>query len=159
MDDEQLPPEQMRAADFDRDACAERLARALQEGRLDLEEYQDRLNSAMRAKTMGELVPLTRDLPLPQPAAENQAVERIPAEEKAAARKERLEPWRGLAAFSAVLVGIWGITSVIAGVPLPFWPLIPVGFMFMFTLASAISGGGDPSRHCRPPDRRDGDEG
>ncbi|WP_157515850.1 DUF1707 SHOCT-like domain-containing protein, partial [Nocardiopsis trehalosi] len=43
----------MRASDADRDACAERLAIALQEGRLDLAEYERRLDTAMRAVVLG----------------------------------------------------------------------------------------------------------
>ncbi|GAB3448930.1 hypothetical protein GCM10027570_22930 [Streptomonospora sediminis] len=142
MDEQQLPPEQMRAADSDRDACAERLGIALREGRLDLTEYQDRLHTAMHAKTMGELWPLTRDLPEPPPVPAEK-----PAEQPAHRGKrmspewrDRLEPWRGLAAVSVILVGIWGVTSILATEPLLFWPMIPIGFMFLFTLAGAIAG-------------------
>ncbi|GAA4909410.1 DUF1707 SHOCT-like domain-containing protein [Streptomonospora salina] len=140
MDDRELPPEQMRAGDADRDACAERLAVALREGRLGFDEYQDRLNRAIGATTVGELSPLTRDLPEPPAVPE-------PAEEAGGRGKrvspewrERLEPWRGLASVSVVLIGIWGVTSIIAAEPVLFWPMIPIGFMFLFTLAGAIAG-------------------
>ncbi|QBI55238.1 DUF1707 SHOCT-like domain-containing protein [Streptomonospora litoralis] len=139
MDEHQLPPERMRAADSDRDACAERLAAALRDGRLDLDEYQERLSTAIQAKTMGELWPLTRDLP--EPPAVPETAE--PADRRGQARaewRERLEPWRGLAAISVILVGIWGVTSIIHAEPLLFWPMIPIGFMFLFTLAGAIAG-------------------
>ncbi|MFD0774307.1 DUF1707 domain-containing protein [Streptomonospora algeriensis] len=140
MDDQQLPPDQMRAADADRDACAERLAIALREGRLDLEEYQERLNAAMRAKTVGELGPLTRDLPeppaVPEPADQPERRGRQVSPEW----RERLEPWRGLAAISVILIGIWGVTSIVAAEPLLFWPMIPIGFMFLFTLAGSLAG-------------------
>lgn len=53
----------MRASDADRDAVANRLRDALAEGRLDLDEHNERLESTYRAKTVGELVPLTEDLP------------------------------------------------------------------------------------------------
>ncbi|WP_017615202.1 DUF1707 SHOCT-like domain-containing protein [Nocardiopsis salina] len=56
-------PERMRASDADRDAVANRLRDALAEGRLDLDEHNERLESTYRAKTVGELVPLTEDLP------------------------------------------------------------------------------------------------
>ncbi|MUL42954.1 DUF1707 domain-containing protein [Streptomonospora sp. PA3] len=140
MDDQQLPPDQMRAADSDRDACAERLAIALKEGRLDLEEYQDRLNTAMRAKTMGELWPLTRDLPEPPAVPEPAELPAHSGRHGSPEWRERLEPWRGLAAMSVILIGIWGVTSIIATEPLLFWPMIPIGFMFLFTLAGAIAG-------------------
>lgn len=138
MNDKQVPPELMRAGDVDRDAVAERLGYAFQEGRLNLEEYQERLDLTMRAKVMADLASLTRDLPAPPERTFTSA----PAEQADAhpTWRERLEPWRGLAAVSMILVGIWGITSVITGMLLPFWPLVPIGFMFMFTLANAISG-------------------
>ncbi|GAA3729285.1 hypothetical protein HDA32_000051 [Spinactinospora alkalitolerans] len=53
----------MRASDADRDLVARRLSDALAEGRLTREEHEERLDSAYRAKTIGELAPLTRDLP------------------------------------------------------------------------------------------------
>ncbi|MEU3016455.1 DUF1707 domain-containing protein [Nocardiopsis sp. NPDC007018] len=53
----------MRASDADRDAVAHLLREALAEGRLDPDEHSDRLDAVYRAKTVGELVPLTEDLP------------------------------------------------------------------------------------------------
>ncbi|MBB4933062.1 hypothetical protein F4561_003882 [Lipingzhangella halophila] len=158
-EERQVPPEQMRASDADRDATAERLSRALQEGRLTLDEYTDRLEQAMRSVTMGDLGELTSDIPAP-PA---EPAERSPAEiaeaEQAAMWRRRLEPWRGLASISFILVGIWAITSAFAGILLPFWPLIPIGFMFIFTLAGSVSGHGQEP-FCGPPpppDRGDPD--
>ncbi|WP_031507896.1 DUF1707 SHOCT-like domain-containing protein [Streptomyces megasporus] len=54
---------EMRASDADRERVAEVLRDAVAEGRLDMEEFQERLDSAYRARTQGELVPLVRDLP------------------------------------------------------------------------------------------------
>lgn len=56
-------PERMRASDADRDAVAHRLRDALAEGRLDLDEHNERLDATYRSKTVGDLVPLTEDLP------------------------------------------------------------------------------------------------
>jgi Domain of unknown function (DUF1707)/Cell wall-active antibiotics response 4TMS YvqF len=53
----------IRAADADREAVVERLQGAASEGRLDLEEFEERMAAAYRAKTFGELAPLTADLP------------------------------------------------------------------------------------------------
>jgi hypothetical protein len=61
-----------RASDADREAVAERLRTAAAEGRLDPDELDERLGAAYGAKTVGDLVPLTRDLPAapaPAPAA------------------------------------------------------------------------------------------
>lgn len=59
----------MRASDADRDAVAHLLREALAEGRLDPDEHSDRLDAVYRAKTVGELVPLTEDLPGSDPVS------------------------------------------------------------------------------------------
>lgn len=53
----------IRASDADRDRVAEILREALAEGRLDAEEHAERIDLVYRAKTMGELEPVVRDLP------------------------------------------------------------------------------------------------
>lgn len=53
----------IRASDADRDRVAEILREALAEGRLDPEEHAERIDTVYRAKTMGELEPVLRDLP------------------------------------------------------------------------------------------------
>jgi Flp pilus assembly protein TadB len=53
----------LRASDADRDAVAERLRQAAVEGRLEPWELEQRLHTALRARTYGELDPLLRDLP------------------------------------------------------------------------------------------------
>jgi Domain of unknown function (DUF1707) len=54
---------ELRASDADRDGAAAVLGGALATGRLTSAEYAERLDSVYAAKTLGELVPLTRDLP------------------------------------------------------------------------------------------------
>lgn len=54
---------EMRASDADRERIAERLRDAVAEGRLDMTEFEERLDLAYKARTHGELVPLVRDLP------------------------------------------------------------------------------------------------
>ncbi|AVH95686.1 hypothetical protein GCM10010497_04680 [Streptomyces cinereoruber] len=53
----------LRASDADRDRIADILRDALAEGRLDAEEHSDRIDAVYRAKTVGELEPIVRDLP------------------------------------------------------------------------------------------------
>lgn len=53
----------VRASDAERDAVAERLRRALAQGRLTLPEYEARVAAAYSATTRRELATLTRDLP------------------------------------------------------------------------------------------------
>ncbi|MGH3329339.1 MAG: DUF1707 SHOCT-like domain-containing protein [Streptomycetales bacterium] len=56
-------PPQMRASDADRDRVADLLGEALAEGRLTSQEHGERIDRAYAARTLGELEPLTRDLP------------------------------------------------------------------------------------------------
>lgn len=60
--DSPQPPE-MRASDADRDRVAQILREAAGEGRLSLEELDERLDAVYAAKTYAELEPITRDLP------------------------------------------------------------------------------------------------
>ncbi|MFD8568259.1 DUF1707 domain-containing protein [Streptomyces sp. NPDC059639] len=53
----------LRASDADREQVAERLRDALAEGRLDMEEFGERLEETYKARTYRELLPVTRDLP------------------------------------------------------------------------------------------------
>ncbi len=68
-------PALLRVSDDDRHKVAEILRQAAGEGRLDLDELDERLESAYAAKTYADLVPITADLPLrgiehlPRPAA------------------------------------------------------------------------------------------
>ncbi|MFB1042736.1 DUF1707 SHOCT-like domain-containing protein [Streptomyces chrestomyceticus] len=77
MSDEKVPTDggtqdeqaAMRASDADREQVAEILRDAAGDGRLTLEEVGERVESALRARTVGELARLTRDLPVsPLPA-------------------------------------------------------------------------------------------
>ena len=67
MTDDAAVPE-LRASDADRERVAEVLRDALAEGRLDMEEFEERLEATYKARTYGELTPITRDLPVGQVA-------------------------------------------------------------------------------------------
>lgn len=58
------PHDHLRISDADRHDVAERLREAAGEGRIDLDELEERLEQAYAAKTYGHLYPLTADLPL-----------------------------------------------------------------------------------------------
>lgn len=55
----------MRASDAERERVAETLREAVAEGRLEMDEFEQRLDATFKARTHGELVPLVRDLPAP----------------------------------------------------------------------------------------------
>ncbi len=56
-------PEQLRISDDDRHRAAEALREAAGEGRIDLEELDERLEAAYGAKVYADLVPILADLP------------------------------------------------------------------------------------------------
>ena len=57
------PTPELRASDADRERVAEVLRDALAEGRLDMEEFEQRLEAVYQARTYGQLAPITQDLP------------------------------------------------------------------------------------------------
>ena len=67
--DTQTSSEHLRAGDADRQRVAGQLQAAHDDCRLTLEEYDERLGAAYRARTFGELISVVSDLPLPSPAA------------------------------------------------------------------------------------------
>ncbi len=66
----QPPQNRMRAADTDRERVAEQLRSAHADGRLDLAEYDERVQQAWAARTYSELETLTADLPRARPPAD-----------------------------------------------------------------------------------------
>ena len=54
----------LRVSDADRHAVADILREAAGEGRLDIDELEERLEETYRAKTYADLEPITRDLPV-----------------------------------------------------------------------------------------------
>ncbi|KUP96782.1 DUF1707 SHOCT-like domain-containing protein [Thermobifida cellulosilytica] len=137
-DEDRVPPKRLRASDADRDAVAERLAVALTEGRLDLAEYDRRLTLAMNAVFVGDLLPLVADLPEPDRDQVVPAGTRAPAPASSSPWKEWLDEWRWWLGGAIIMSSIWGVTSIIGGTLLPFWPLIPLGVWAAILLAAAV---------------------
>jgi len=57
------PPPPQRASDADRDIAADVLCAAVADGRLTLDELDDRLGAALSARTITEIATLIADLP------------------------------------------------------------------------------------------------
>jgi len=57
----------MRASDADRDRVIDVLRTALGEGRLTPDEFEERIQAVLSARTFGELTPFTADLPPSEP--------------------------------------------------------------------------------------------
>ncbi|MFW5417076.1 DUF1707 domain-containing protein [Nocardiopsis sp. CNT-189] len=135
----------MRVSDAERDVAAQRLAAALSEGRLDMEEYRNRLDAAMSAVTAADLRGLTADLPpeagaapAPREGPVDLAAMAPPA--RPSFWRGRPEEWRSWGGGAVIMVGIWGVTSATSGEFLPFWPLIPLGIWAAVLLAGMLSG-------------------
>lgn len=122
--------ETMRAADADRHKIADQLKAALDEGRLSLGEYDDRVRQAYAARTYAELLILVADLPRPGlNAAEVSA--RKAAEVRRAERKlpmALLVLWTIWGSVAAVNLMVWFIIVVTYRddmYPWPVWLLVP----------------------------------
>ncbi|MGH3646879.1 MAG: DUF1707 SHOCT-like domain-containing protein [Micromonosporaceae bacterium] len=136
----------LRAGDADRQKVADRLKQAVDEGRLGLDEYDERLGAAYAAKTYGELEALTTDLPGPAPASRSQLA-RSDATAPAArptVRRYGWSPWRPWASAALITTGIWFAVGVTSGFGYfwPIWVIAPWGLM----LAAGTLGMG---RACR----------
>jgi hypothetical protein len=128
--------EAIRASDADRDAVAGLLSTALSEGRLDIGEYEQRLDLAMNATTRGELVPLTSDLPVPDGAeAAPQTTQGSNAAPARAKWREYANEWRYWLGGAIIMVGIWAVTGADIS---SFWPAIPLGIWGVILIAGLV---------------------
>ncbi|MEV5413721.1 DUF1707 domain-containing protein [Thermopolyspora sp. NPDC052614] len=66
---EPLRSSELRVSHAEREEVVERLKKAAADGRIDLDELDERLDRALTAKTYGDLEPLTADLPPEAPPA------------------------------------------------------------------------------------------
>jgi hypothetical protein len=89
----------LRASDADRERVAEALRDAYAEGRLTAEEHSERVDSVYAAKTLGDLVPLTRDLPSHAATHDLAAAPRPASQRAQPALPSRTEPETMLAVF------------------------------------------------------------
>ena len=148
----------MRASDRDRQQMVDLLRSALEDGRLTMDEYVDRMELACQAVTYGDLTPLCADLPASTPAI---AGPQTPAAATAApAVSSRAGYLAGLPAVLKVLwtiwlaavsvnVVIWALVSSTGGhlaYPWPVWVAGPYGAALF-----AVSAGVTLFRRGRPP--------
>jgi hypothetical protein len=142
--------EEMRAADADRQQVADQLRAALDEGRLDLVEYDERLRDTYAAKTYADLDRQLADLPTSVPV--------IPAATPAPGRgqpdgmtsewlRHLWSPWGKAVGFFTV---IWLINSMIDGGLAFYWPLWVLGPWAVLLLLRTAAGltGGEPRKHA-----------
>ncbi|MEV4168659.1 MULTISPECIES: DUF1707 SHOCT-like domain-containing protein [unclassified Nonomuraea] len=137
---------EMRASDVDRDRVAAILREHTAQGRITMEEFNERLEELYRSKTYGELAKLTVDLPdvdmrhLPARAAP------APAPEQRRMHSGMMAAWSAWAVASGINWVIWLIVSITSGDLVYPWPLWVMGPWGVILLMSTIFGNGHPKR-------------
>jgi uncharacterized protein DUF1707 len=151
--------EDMRAGDTDRKAVADQLKTALDEGRLDLGEYDERIQRTYAAKTFRDLDGLLDDLPGTVPVQQSQVQPAAPVGAPAPAAEQRstggqVAHWVGpYAGVILVCVVIWLITSLSAGHLTYFWPVWMLIPLILGVFGQMFGSGGGRGRD-RNRDRR-----
>lgn len=107
----------LRAADADREETAERLRKSHAEGRLDMAEFQERLELCYQAKTMGQLGELVSDLPRHDARADHRS-------------SGWATPWRLRLAPLAPILFVFLLISAVSGHHHATWLWIPLVFLF-----------------------------
>lgn len=151
----------MRAADSDRTAVADRLRVALNEGRLDLHEYDERLQRAYAARTYADLDALLTDLP-PVTPVERSALSPVtqaappsvgdqPAPvARGVTARWLAEVWLPYLKAIAIVVTIWAVTSLLSQDLLYFWPAWVAGPWGAVLAIRTVTGlaGAEPRREA-----------
>ena len=136
----------IRVSDADRDRTASLLREHHAAGRLTAEEFHERMDAALNAKTQGELDELLSDLPvidlyeLPHewmrrpPGHSHSSL--VPKDSDGAAGPVKFSP--GTLAMGAwgvvtgVLVAVWAVAAVVgAGTWLPWWLLVAIPWIWV----------------------------
>ncbi|MGH8792876.1 MAG: DUF1707 SHOCT-like domain-containing protein [Stackebrandtia sp.] len=148
-----VDPKDQRAGDSDRQKVADRLRLALDEGRLDFAEYDDRLKQAYSSKTYRELEDLVSDIPRTVPESDSRLSRRVGTQVEQERHEDRRRRffgglqarWGGWLSMSVLLSGIWMITVVASGELQYFWPAWPIGIVGVCILAGWAQGQGRKS--------------
>ncbi|GAA4073839.1 DUF1707 domain-containing protein [Actinomadura miaoliensis] len=121
-----MPPNpDIRASDADRDRVAELLREHCAQGRITVDELNERLETVYASRTLGQLQEVTADLPeedlyeLPVPASQRATVE--PVRGRGVLERRGREVWATWAVVSAVNLGIWLILAVTGTMVYPWW--------------------------------------
>jgi uncharacterized protein DUF1707 len=143
----------MRASDLDRDQIVTRLRGAYEEGRLAIDEYVSRMETACQARTYGELAVLCDDLPTATAAASSKTgtssktsanLAASPASSTFALLPAALKVlWTVWLAIVSVNVVVWATVSLTGQqwvYPWPLWVAGPWGAVLLAISASVIAG-------------------
>jgi len=155
----------MRASDADRQEVVDRLAAALEEGRLKMDEYAERMGLAYEAVTYGDLAALSADLPQAGPVTKREAAPPAAAPQAAAPRGVVADLpaalkvlWTIWLAAVAINLIVWVLVSGTAGdlvYPWPVWVAGPAGAALLAVSAGAAAiRRGRRSAAQQPPARK-----
>ncbi len=128
---------ELRAGDADRQAAADRLRAAHDEGRLDLHEYDRRLAEAYAAVTYGDLERLFVDLPRRSPVPVH-TVTTASGAARAAGAAVTGRP----ASVPVALTILWGLWACALAINLTVWLLVSVtsGLTYFWPIWLAVPG-------------------
>ena len=150
---------EMRVSDRDRQAAADRLRLAHDEGRLDFAEYDDRLAAAYRAVHFADLEPLFADLPVssgtlepahrPAPPAPRAPLAAHPAVRQMPTALKVL--WIIWASVVAINLTVWLLVGLGHGSPVYFWPM---WLLVPGAVLGVVTAGVGAVRHPGPDDAR-----
>ncbi|MBM2619181.1 DUF1707 domain-containing protein [Actinoplanes sp. LDG1-06] len=151
----------MRAADEDRRKVAEQLQLALEEGRLDLTEYDERVQGAYSAKTYADLDRLLTDLPnaapivpaAPQPPSPVMTGDKATEKATGAWMAHVWGAWAKAAVFFTL---IWGVAALASNETIFYWPvwvLGPWGVVLLLRTAGGLAQG-EPRKHAAEQEHR-----
>jgi len=124
----------IRAGDAERDVIARRLSHAVADGRLNLTEYDTRLQTLYRAETRGELAEIVSDLPRSDARGEPRR------ERKYTIPAWVVIMWLPWVAVNILCVAIWLSTG--AGYFWPFWVAVPWGCALLIPSAIGVLASG-----------------
>ncbi len=140
--------QQLRASDADRSTAATMLGDAYAEGRLDNDEYQQRLDQAMSSKNLGELVPVLSDI-VPAETGTTAPPASTPSSGGGGGRPRFLGQfprwWLGLAVMFNL---IWLMTVLGTGHLIYYWPMWPM-LGTAIPMIMGLIGGGRVNRQDR----------
>jgi hypothetical protein len=130
----------MRASDHDRQQVVDVLRTGLEDGRLTMEEYTERMGRAYQAVTYADLAPLSADLPAAGPPAPQP-----PAPELRAGLPVALRVlWAIWLSVVLVNVVVWALVCVTTAsliYPWPLWVAGPYGALLLAVSAAVRSCG------------------
>jgi Domain of unknown function (DUF1707) len=136
----------IRASDADRDRVAALLREHHAAGRLTAEEFHDRMDKALDAKTLGELDELMADLPaidlyrLPDESLRRPAglphQSLVPRDPGGTTSPVKFTPGTiamgAWAAVTALLVAIWAVAAVVGvGTWFPWWAVVAIPWIWV----------------------------